>query len=75
MALHPLRRMQGNTPSFDGVELSELQGTEVKQREREKSPDTCGTQTLQLQVGITSLNHETTSAPKLLYIFPDVSMH
>ena len=30
--------MRWNTSSFDGVELSELQGIEVKQREREKSP-------------------------------------
>ena len=55
--------MQWNTSSFDGVELSELQDIEVKQGEREKSPDTGGTRTLQLQVGSTSLNHETTSAP------------
>ena len=62
-ALHSLWRMQWNTSSFDGVELSELQGTEVKQGESEKSPDTGGTRTLRHQVKSTSLNHGTTSAP------------
>ena len=42
--------MRWNTSSFYGVELSELQGIEVKQSEREKRPDTGGTQTLRLQV-------------------------
>ena len=37
-----LQRMRWNTSSFDGVELSELQGIEVKQRERKKIPDTGG---------------------------------
>ena len=55
--------MQWNTSSFDGVELSELQGTEVKLGEREKYLDTDGTRTLRLQHGSTSLNHETTSDP------------
>ena len=68
--------MRWNTSSFDGVELSELQGTEVKQEEREKRPDTDGTQTLQLKVGSTSLNYETTSAPILWMIsLPLVYMH
>ena len=52
--------MQWNTSSFDGIELSELQGIEVKQREREKSLDTSGTRTLQVHIGSTNLNHETT---------------
>ena len=38
MGLHPLRGMRWNTSSFVEVELSELQGIEVKQREREKKP-------------------------------------
>ena len=60
--------MQWNTSSFDGVELSELQGIKVKQTEREKCRDTGGTQTLRLQVKSTSLNHETTSAPPMLQL-------
>ena len=39
---------------IDGVELSELQGIEVKQGKREVSHDTGGTRTLQLQALVPS---------------------
>ena len=68
MGAMPLWRMRWNTSSFDRVELSELQGIEVKQGEREKSPDTGRTRTLQLQVGSTSLNYEITKCPQYILI-------
>ena len=70
-ALHLLRRMRWNTSLFDGVELSEHQGIEIIQREREKkSPNTGGTWTLRHQIESTSLNYQTTSVhPDVQYIW------